>query len=436
MKKNILKIIFIGLILMSQNSWSQVAQITRGPYLQSITQTSAVVRWRTDVPTIGEIGLSKFPKKRKIEVYLGAKEKSSTTEHEILINNLKPNTKYFYSLKNENQEFLFNENQFIKTIPKKGSTQPIRIWALGDFGAGTENQKLVTKSLLNYVGEQKPDAWIWLGDNAYDKGKDEEYQKNVFDVYQKDFLQNTALYPSPGNHDYAGKHDSSLPPYFQIFTLPSQGEAGGVTSGTESYYSVDYGNVHLISLNTEEKSADGTFLYDGKGAQVDWLIKDLEANKLPWVIVYFHKPPYTKGSHDSDNEEDLMLMREHVTPIFEKYKVDIVIAGHSHVYERTYAMKNHTGLNKSFDPAKHIVESKEASNKYVVDKEGQGVIYVVCGSGGKVGGQKAEYPLKSSIYSNNKEGGSMIFDIKDKYLKAKWIASNGEVMDQFSIQKK
>jgi hypothetical protein len=99
-------------------------------------------------------------------------------------------------------------------------------------------------------------------------------------------------------------------------------------------------------------------------------------------------------------------------------------------------MQGHTELNKSFDPKKHIVESKKADNKYLVDKNGQGVIYVVCGSGGKVGGQKAEYPLKSSVYSNNKEGGSMLFDIKGRYLEAKWIASNGEVLDQFSIQKK
>ncbi len=61
---------------------------------------------------------------------------------------------------------------------------------------------------------------------------------------------------------------------------------------------------------------------------------------------------------------------------------------------------------------------------------------MVCGSGGKVGGQKAEYPLASSIYSNNKEGGSMLFDIKGKTLQAKWIASNGQIMDQFTIQKK
>lgn len=432
MKKNIaILLFFIGsfqsVFLLAQNP-----KIIRGPYIQKITQTSGVIRWRTDIASSSKVTYGKNMQAQKQSVG----DPSLVTEHELEINNLKPNTKYFYSIGTIEQITSKSDQQFIKTIPVKGSKQAVRIWALGDFGAGTENQKAVKNALLNYVGNKKPDAWIWLGDNAYNNGKDDEYQKNVFDFYQEDFLRNTACYPSPGNHDYAGKNDSSLPPYFQIFTLPTKGEAGGVPSGTESYYSVDYGNVHLISLNTEEKHPDGTFLYDGKGAQMEWLEKDLQANKLPWVIAYFHKPPYTKGSHDSDYEKDLMLMRQNVTPIFEKYKVDIVIAGHSHVYERTHAIRNHTGLNRTYDAQQHLVESKVATNKYVVDKSGQGVVYVVCGSGGKVGGQKAEYPLKSSIYSNNKEGGSMIFDIKDKYLEAKWIASNGEVLDQFSIQKK
>lgn len=423
--------VILGMLL-SFSILAQSPKITRGPYIQNITQTSGVIRWRTDQASSSQISLGEKLTQQAIII----QDEQKVVDHEVQVNHLKPNKKYYYTIGNTNQLEASSPNQYLKTLPKTGSNQAIRIWALGDFGSGTNNQKAVNEALLNYVGDRKPDAWIWLGDNAYDNGKEEEYQKNVFDVYQKDFLQNTAFFPSPGNHDYAGKHDSSLPPYFKIFTLPTQGEAGGVPSGTESYYSVNYGNVHLISLNTEELNTDGTYLYNGKGAQAEWLIKDLEANKLPWVIAYFHKPPYTKGSHDSDFENDLIMMRKNITPIFEKYRVDIVIAGHSHVYERTYAMQGHTELNKSFDPKKHIVESKKADNKYLVDKNGQGVIYVVCGSGGKVGGQKAEYPLKSSVYSNNKEGGSMLFDIKGPYLEAKWIASNGEVLDQFSIQKK
>ncbi len=432
MKKNSEKLTFIGILLYSFLSYAQNHQVVRGPYLQQISQNGAVIRWRTDKPTTSKVCIGSTLNHQNQIV----SDTSLTTEHELKINHLNPNTTYYYSIGTKDKLIPMDKDFHLKTLPKKGSTQVVRIWALGDFGSGTANQKAVLQSAIINFGNKKPDAWIWLGDNAYENGKDEEYQKNVFDVYQNDFFKNTNFYPSPGNHDYAGKHDSSIPPYFQIFTLPRNGESGGLASGTESYYAVDYGNVHLISLNTEEKNRDGTFLFDGKGAQFEWLEKDLKANKLPWVIVYFHKPPYTKGSHDSDKEDDLIRMRKNVTPIFEKYKVDVVIAGHSHVYERTFPIRNHTGSNNTFEPQEHIVESKIKKDTYVVDKNGQGVIYIVCGSGGKVGGQKVDYPLKSAVYSNNSEGGSMLFDIRGNFMEAKWIASNGNILDHFSIKKK
>ncbi len=432
MKLKIEKILLLGILICSESIWAQQANLIRGPYLQSVSGTSAVIRWRTEQASSSQVHFGKQYNKQSQTI----SQNAASTEHEIKISNLKPNTKYYYSIGTKDQILTSSVEQFVKTAPSVGSKQPIRIWALGDFGSGTKNQMEVLSAAKNFMGTKKPDVWIWLGDNAYENGKDEEYQKNVFDIYQKDFLQQTALYPSPGNHDYAGKHDSTIPSYFKIFNLPINGEAGGVPSGTEAYYSFDYGNVHLISLNTEDQHQDGTFVYSGKGAQFEWLEKDLKANKLPWIIVYFHKPPYTKGSHDSDKENDLILMRQNVTNLFQKYKVDIVIAGHSHVYERTYPIKNHTGTNSTFEPREHIDSKSSKHTNYNVGKEGQGVIYIVCGSGGKVGGQKIDYPLKSAVYSNNTEGGSMIFDIRDHILEAKWIASNGQVLDKFSIIKK
>ncbi|MEY3647063.1 MAG: hypothetical protein RL127_1771, partial [Bacteroidota bacterium] len=279
-------------------------------------------------------------------------------------------------------------------------------------------------------------AWIWLGDNAYNNGKDEEYQKNVFDVYQSAFLQNLPIYPSPGNHDYGGKHDPKEPPYFKIFNMPIEGQAGGVPSHAESYYSVNYGPVHLIALDTEMRDETGLQLMDGKGMQYDWLKSDLAANKLPWVVVYFHKPPYSKGSHDSDVELDMKHLREHVNPLFEQFKVDLVIAGHSHVYERSYPMRGHYGVNETFDAATHVVAQTTSANHYVVGPKGQGVIYVVSGSGGKFGGQRPGYPMKSSVYTNNSIGGSVILDVDKRSFRLRWLQSDGVVGDEFVIEKR
>jgi 3',5'-cyclic AMP phosphodiesterase CpdA len=66
---------------------------------------------------------------------------------------------------------------------------------------------------------------------------------------------------------------------------------------------------------------------------IDWLKKDLSQNQSKWTVVLFHSPPYTKGSHDSDNLKDswgkMHYMRENVLPILEKHSVDMVLSGHS-----------------------------------------------------------------------------------------------------------
>jgi phosphodiesterase/alkaline phosphatase D-like protein len=363
---------------------------------------------------------------------LAAQDTAHVVDHVLALTKLKPATKYAYQIDSKS----FDSNRYVVSAPAFGSKESVRIWALGDFGDGSASQKTVMKSIEGYTQGNRPDAWIWLGDNAYNNGKEEEYQKNVFDVYQTAFMQNLPIYPSPGNHDYGGKHDPSLPPYFKIFNMPVEGQAGGVPSQSESYYSVNYGQVHLVALDTEMRESSGLMLNNGKGEQVEWLKKDLAANKLPWVVVYFHKPPYSKGSHDSDVELDMKSMRENMTSIFEQYKVDLVIAGHSHVYERSYPMRGHSGINETFDAATHVVAAPTSPNHYVVGPQGQGVIYVVNGSGGKVGGQRPGFPMKSSVYTNNKIGGSVILDVDKRTFNLKWIQSDGVVGDEFVIEKR
>jgi 3',5'-cyclic AMP phosphodiesterase CpdA len=328
------------------------------------------------------------------------------------------------------------EEQFLSTAPPVGSTNPVRIWALGDFGDGSKNQLDCRDAIIKETVDHRPDAWLWLGDNAYNIGLDEEYQRHVFRVYQESFFKNTNLYPSPGNHDYGrAKRNPSDISYFKIFTMPSNGEAGGIPSGSESYYAVDFGNVHLISLDSQGELDGGFRIYDTLSKQITWLKKDLAANKLPWTIVYFHHPPYTKGSHDSDRENELVKIRENLLTILERFKVDLVLTGHSHVYERTHPLRGHYGEANTFDPIKHVVEKKDSPNNYRVGKEGQGVIYIVSGSGGQVGGQAEGYPLRAATYYNATVGGSLLMDFNDNRLDAKWICADGQVRDRFSITK-
>jgi acid phosphatase type 7 len=421
-------------ILFSIQSFAQAPAIIRGPYLNSVSSTSAIIRWRTEKPTDSKVTFSKSFRKtgQVVEVV----DRKFVTDHEITIKDLSPATRYYYSVGAMEAKATMYEEQFLSTAPPVGSTNPVRIWALGDFGDGSKNQLDCRDAIIKETVDHRPDAWLWLGDNAYNIGLDEEYQRHVFRVYQESFFKNTNLYPSPGNHDYGrAKRNPSDISYFKIFTMPSNGESGGIPSGSESFYAVDFGNVHLISLDSQGELDGGFRIYDTLSKQITWLKKDLAANKLPWTIVYFHHPPYTKGSHDSDRENELVKIRENLLTILERFKVDLVLTGHSHVYERTHPLRGHYGEANTFDPIKHVVEKKDSPNNYRVGKEGQGVIYIVSGSGGQVGGQAEGYPLRAATYYNTTVGGSLLMDFNDNRLDAKWICADGQVRDRFSITK-
>jgi acid phosphatase type 7 len=414
--------------------FSQTPNIIRGPYLNSVTSNSAIIRWRTETPTTSKVSLS--PELSKADRQAEVSDPQLVIDHEIAVSGLTPATKYFYTVGEINKKAKAYAEQFLVTAPIVGSTTPLRIWALGDFGDGSKNQLDCRDAIIKETADHRPDAWLWLGDNAYNIGLDEEYQRNVFRVYQESFLRNTTLYPSPGNHDYGkAKRNPTDVSYFKIFTMPKEGEAGGIPSGSESYYSVDYGNVHLISLDSQGELDGGFRIYDTLSKQVTWLKKDLANNKLPWTVVYFHHPPYTKGSHDSDRENELVKIRENLLTILERHKVDLVLAGHSHVYERTHPLRGHYGAANTFDAKKHVVEKTDSPNNYRVGKNGQGVIYIVSGSGGQVGGQAEGYPLRAATYYNTTVGGSLIMDFHDNKLDAKWICADGQVRDRFSIVK-
>jgi len=170
--------------------------ITRGPYWQVVTPTSAIVRWRTDQPTTGRVWFGP----NASQLTSSVRETQPTQEHILTVSNLQPDTRYAYAVGFEEIRLASGPDCYLKTAT--GTTPPIRLWVLGDFGNGSDNQKQVYDSFRKATATRPADLWLWLGDNAYCCGKDDEYQRNIFDVYGPT-LRNTPFYPTPGNHDYA-----------------------------------------------------------------------------------------------------------------------------------------------------------------------------------------------------------------------------------------
>lgn len=428
-------------VLFFTNHYGVIAQqLIRGPYLQMGSPTAMTIRWKTDVPTPTKVTYGDTFLKTEI-----AESATLDTSHVVQLSGLQPFTKYFYSIGTDTQTFQADSSNYFYTSPLTGSTQRIRMVAFGDCGTGTLKQKTVVEKIESYFGNDPIDGWLLLGDNAYSYGYFGEYQSKFFGVYQNyNFMKHTVLWPTLGNHDYAGIRTwpswlGTHPAYHELFTLPTNAECGGVASETESYYSYNYGNVHFVSLDSFA-AEDGKLVSDTTSKQVRWLKQDLSANQLTWTVVYFHHPPYTKGSHNSDTETELVNLRQNLVKVLEDYKVDIVLNGHSHNYERSHFMKGHYDLEASFDTTLHAITTSSgrydgSPNSCPYIKADSGIVFVVAGTAGWTGATSAGYPHNAMIYSNSSKTGALILDVLGNRFDVKYLSEDGEILDKFTLFK-
>lgn len=411
--------------------------VTRGPYLQNGTTNSVIVRWRTDAATNSRVSFGTSPSSLTTNV----DDSAVTTEHQIQLNGLTPNTQYYYSVGSTAATLASGSDYSFFTAPPAGTVQPTRIWVLGDSGTKDAVAAGVRNGYASFTGTRNTDVWLMLGDNAYETGTDAEYEAAVFDMYPS-FLRQTVLWSAIGNHDTAQSTNPSLTiPYFQIFNLPTAGEAGGVASGTEKYYSFDYANIHFICLDSMTSSR-----LPGS-PMLTWLQSDLESTTQQWIVAFWHHPAYTKGSHNSDTEAELTEMRQNVLPILEAGGVDLVLAGHSHNYERSYFINGHYGLSSTFSGANLIDggDGRETGAGVYSKPAGlpanQGAVYITAGNGGHVtswvGGSTAEFNPNPhpAMYYSALHVGSLVLDVDGQRMDVKLIRETGAVDDFFSIAK-
>jgi hypothetical protein len=351
----------------------------------------------------------------------------------VVLTGLSPATRYYYSVGSTTQTLAADASQSFLTAPVTGTGTPTRVWVLGDSGSATSQAVAVRDAYLGFAGTSTTNLWLMLGDNAYESGTDADYQTAVFNMYPM-MLPKSVLWPTIGNHD-TDQSENPPPglPYFDLFSLPTGGEAGGVASGTEKYYSFDYANIHFICLDsmTSDRSVASPML--------TWLRSDLESTTQQWTIAFWHHPPYSKGSHDSDFEQQLYEMRRNVLPILEDYGVDLVLSGHSHSYERSFLIDSHYGNSGTFVSSmkKNGGSGRpETTGAYSKDTSGpaahEGAVYVVAGSSGQATGGALNHPAMFISLNNL---GSMVLDVDGNRLDAKFVRETGAVADSFTIIK-
>ena len=310
--------------------------VVRGPYLQLASPTSIVVKWRTPEPNDSRVRFG--AEAGQLDSIVD--DPVETTEHEVRLDGLDPDTRYYYSIGTTERDLVGDDvEHFFVTVPEVDSQTPIRVWVLGDSGTANPFIKDVRDAYVAFTADRRTDLWLMLGDNSYRRGWNEDYQCAVFDVFPE-FLKRSVLWPSLGNHDVV-KSAPGIGPYFDIFTLPTEGEAGGVASGTESYYSFDHANVHFICVDSSGSDRSPA------GKMLTWIREDCAATTQEWMVAFWHHAPYSKGTHNSDQERPMMEMRERVLPILEDAGADLVLTGHSHTYERSYLLRGHYGHSRT-----------------------------------------------------------------------------------------
>jgi hypothetical protein len=413
--------------------------VTRGPYLQRGAPNGVMVRWRTDNLSDSQVRFGLAPDQLTMAVVDG----TPSSEHEIALTGLEGDTTYFYSVGTSTETLVGGDaGHFFTTPPLPGTAKPTRIWVTGDSGTfhipllpDLRDAAGVRDSYLAFTGSRQTDLWLMLGDNAYTFGTDDEYQRAVFEAYPT-LLRNTVLWPAYGNHDaLSADAATQTGPYFENFTLPARAEAGGIASSTEAYYSFDYGNVHFICLDSSESDRTG-------GPMLAWLEDDLAATTRDWVIAFWHHAPYTKGTHDSDVEADLVEMRENILPILESHGVDLVLTGHSHNYERSFLIDGFYATPTTISDGTVL---DPGSGPYFKPTLGpaphEGAVYAVVGSSGR-----AEPPTNGLdhpvMFFSEQTLGSMVLDIDGNTLTARFIDRSCAVMndsecvlDSFSLTK-
>ena len=370
-----------------------------------------------------------------------------TRQFEATVGGLNANIRYYYAIFDGDEQLTPDgrdgESYFFKTHPQPVSAgspssdapagEPIRMWVVGDSGTGGSDQIAVFDAMKNHMNklDDEIDLYLHVGDMAYGSGTDVQFAERFFAIYDSQ-LRNTVCWPTMGNHEgKTSKGESGIGPYYDSYICPTRAEAGGVASGKEAYYSFDYGPIHFVVLDSHDLDRRPG------GAMAQWLKADLEQTSAEWLIAFWHHPAYTKGSHDSDTETQLREMHEHIMPLLESAGVDLTLAGHSHIYERSmlvdgaYATPT-TAENVVLDDGDGSPKGDGAYRKSAGLNANEGTVNIVAGNGGAGVGRSGTMPIMRSILV---EHGSVLLTLDGDTLTGVMVNKESRERDLFAIRK-
>ena len=198
---------------------------------------------------------------------------------------------------------------FAQDITLPNAKDSLKFAVIGDSGTGSQSQYRVAEKLTASRAKFPYEFVLMMGDNLYTGSREKDYQKAFEAPYKALLDSGLKFYASLGNHDNPNER------YYKMFNMNG-----------ERYYSFrPKPGVRFFALDSNYMDKE----------QLAWLEKELQASGSDWKIAFFHHPLYSSGAaHGSDVE-----LRGLLEPLFLKYGVDAVFAGHEHFYERIKPQK-------------------------------------------------------------------------------------------------
>lgn len=259
----------------------------------------------------------------------------------------------------------------------ESSDSKTRFAVMGDFGTGESDEFAIAEQMLSAHRTSTLDLVLAVGDNIYPNGSARYFAKHFEQPFEGLLKERVKFYAALGNHDVeAGRKDQVEYPLFNM--------------GGSNYYTISRGN-GLVDFFVLDTTA-----YDA--GQATWLENSLRTSRATWKIAAMHHPIYSSGKKHGSNAK----LRAILEPLFTRYRVQIVFAGHDHVYERTIPQK--------------------------------GIQHFITGAGGKM--RRGDIDLKSPFRaaSYDQDNSFMVVEIDETETAFKSISETGQVVDSGIIK--
>ena len=357
------------------------------PYLQYGTKNSMVILWETQTPATtrveyGESRLGDSAPNLSESVVLDG----SRTMHEVVIDGLKPETKYFWRVVSEldTGERLVSGHSTFRTNVNDSTAFSFLLY--GDSQSNPE----VWKRVADLGWSERPNFAVLAGDLVDRGGNIDDWLVEFFPPANQ-LMRRVPIYTVLGNHE------DDDPNYYKYMHNPEP----------EWRYTFTYGNAQFFMIDTNRPVEPGS-------EQYEWLEEELAKSTATWKIAIHHHPPYSSEENDHGNSwvgsTTYGTHARNLVPLYEHYGVDLCLFGHVHMYERTLPLLDGRVNQKN------------------------GVIYI--NSGGAGGGLEDFAPTRSwftaKVRSAHHYG---YFVIHDNAVMFQAIDEQGRMFDSFQLEK-